>query len=107
MRANIDLKKLIRQIDLCLVTLINQITFCRSVLLSFLLKVKVSDVLISGSENESPELRAMFYHIQNLKKRNLIQYLNHVDRKYIQAARLNIFAHYQFLHKYFFGRDSD
>lgn len=88
---------------MCLVTLINQVTFCRSVLLGFLLKVKVSDVLTSGNENESPELKAMFYHIQKLKKRNLIQYLHHVDRKFVQASRLNVFPHYQFLHKYLFG----
>lgn len=102
-RSKIDLKKLFYQIDIRIIRVVNEITFCRFVLLEYLLKIKVSDILATGQESKNPSVKTDFYKIQEIKNRNFIQFLEHVDAKNQKRFDLTHFPYHKYLKNYFFS----
>jgi hypothetical protein len=73
-------------------------------LLEYLLKIKVSNILANGQESQNPNVKTDFYKIQEMKNRNFIQFLEHVDAKNVKRFDLTAFPYHKYLQNYFFSK---
>lgn len=103
LNPNVDLEKLLTEINLNLVEAINQITFCRIGLAKELIKLKVKDMAQGADENTKKILKKKYENIQEMKSRNLVQLFSTLDQTTQMTCKLQQYNQFDNLQGYLFG----
>lgn len=104
LNPDVDLEKLLTEINLNLVEAINQISFCRIGLAKELIKLKVRDKAISADENTKKMLRKKYENIQEMKNRDLVNLFGTLDQTSQVTCKLQQYNQFESLQGYLFGR---
>ena len=100
---DVDLEKLLQEINLNLVELLNQITFCRIGLSKELIKLKVKDRLENADEALRKELKEKYDKIQEIQNRDLLNLFMTLDKTGQTTSKMNQYNHFASLKRYLVG----
>lgn len=103
LNPELDLEKLLLEINLNLVEMLNQVTFCRIGLARELTKLKVTDKLPNADEQMRLTLKKKFDSIQEIKKRDLFKLFETLDKTSGVTQRLEQYNRFASLSHYLLG----
>ena len=103
LNPEVDLEKLLMEINMNLVELVNQITFCRIGLAKELVKLKVTDKLEGADQNTKILLKKKYDSIQEMKNRDLINLFQALDETSQVTCKLQQYNNFGSLQRYLFG----
>jgi hypothetical protein len=104
LNPNVDLEKLLTEINLNLVEAVNQITFCRIGLAKELIKLKIKDKAVNADENTKKILKKKYENIQEMKNRNLVELFSTLDQTNQMTCKLQQYNQFEGLQGFLFGR---
>ena len=104
LNPEVDLEKLLSEINMNLVELLNQITFCRIGLAKELIRLKVTDKLNNADQNTKILLKKKYEVIQEMKNRDLLNLLQALDENSKVTCRLQKYNNFDSLKGYLYGK---
>jgi hypothetical protein len=103
LNPDVDLEKLLQEINLNLVEVLNQITFCRIGLSKHLIQLKVKDRLPHANEETRKELKIKYEKIEDMKKREMLKLFMTLDNSGKITSRLHQYNQFLSLKNYLLG----
>ena len=106
LNPEVDLEKLLLEINLNLVEMLNQITFCRIGLAKELIKIKVTDKLVKADEPTRQMLKKKYESIQEIKKRDMFKLFETLDKTSQVTQKIHRYNPFEALRNYLLGTAS-
>jgi hypothetical protein len=103
LNPDVDLEKLLQEINLNLVEILNQITFCRIGLSKELIKLKVRDRLENANDALREELKGKYEKIQEIQNRNLLDLFMTLDKTGQTTSKMHQYNNFASLKRYLVG----
>lgn len=104
LQNNVNLDVVLTKITLEIVTLINQISFCRTKVVDELIKVKVVDRAQERNPPNKQELKKRFFKIEELRDRKLLKLLGLIKEKTQIDAKLQVYNDQKTIQNFLVGR---
>lgn len=104
LNPDVDLEKLLLEINLNLVEMLNQITFCRIGLAKELIRIKVTDKLPKADQPTREMLKKKYESIQEIKKRDLLKLFETLDKTSKVTQKLTQYNQFASLGNFLLGR---